>query len=69
MSGTLAAELADTPVLVDAVCPGLTAAFFGAYHLGPSPIAEGADSVVWAALLPDDGPGGGFVRDGNPVPW
>jgi hypothetical protein len=69
MSGTLAAELADTPVLVDAFCPGLTATFDGADQKGASPIAEGADSVVWAALLPDDGPRGGFVRDGNPVPW
>ena len=30
---------------------------------------EGAASVVWAALLPDDGPAGGFFRDGEPVAW
>jgi len=25
--------------------------------------------VMWAALLPDDGPTGGFYRDGQPLPW
>jgi hypothetical protein len=24
---------------------------------------------VWAATLPDDGPSGGFFRDGREVPW
>jgi hypothetical protein len=24
---------------------------------------------VWAATLPDDGPTGGFFRDGRPLPW
>ena len=31
-------------------------------------MAEGAASVVRAALLPDDGPTGGFYRDGRPLP-
>jgi NAD(P)-dependent dehydrogenase (short-subunit alcohol dehydrogenase family) len=26
-------------------------------------------SVMWAVLLPDDGPSGGFFRDGRPVDW
>ena len=25
--------------------------------------------IVWAALLSDDGPTGGFFRDGLPLPW
>jgi hypothetical protein len=24
---------------------------------------------VWAAMLPDDGPSGGFYRDGEPLAW
>jgi hypothetical protein len=32
-------------------------------------VHEGAASVVWAALLSDDGPTGGFFRDGRPLPW
>jgi hypothetical protein len=26
-------------------------------------------SVLWAVDLPDDGPTGGFFRDGQPLPW
>jgi len=66
---TLAAELADTPILVNAVCPGLTATWPGAEATGARPIDEGAASVAWAARLPDNGPRGGFFRDGHPLPW
>ena len=69
LTSTLAAELADTPILVNAVCPGLTATFDGAEQMGARPIEAGADSVLWAALLPDHGPRGGFFRDGEPLPW
>ena len=30
--------------------------------------SEGAAGAVWAARLPDDGPSGGFFRDGEPLP-
>lgn len=30
---------------------------------------RGAASVVWWTTLPDDGPTGGFFRDGQPLPW
>ena len=69
LTATLAAELADTPILVNAVCPGLTATWPGAEQMGARPVAEGAASVVWAATLPDDGPRGGFFRDGRPLGW
>ena len=69
LTAKLAAELAGTGVLVDAVCPGLTATAPGMEAMGARPIAEGAASVLWAELLPDDGPSGGFFRDGKPVPW
>lgn len=69
LTSTLAAELAETPILVNAGCPGLTATFDGAEQMGARPIDDGADSVLWAVLLPDDGPRGGFFRDGRPVPW
>lgn len=69
LTSTLAAELANSPILVNAVCPGLTATFDGAEQMGARPVEVGAESVLWAALLPDDGPRGGFFRDGEPVPW
>ena len=66
---TLDAELAETSVLVNAVCPGLTATFPGAEDMGARPVQESARGVVWAATLGDDGPRGGFFRDGEPLPW
>jgi hypothetical protein len=33
------------------------------------PVAEGARSVAWACLLGDDGPTGGFFRDGREIAW
>jgi NAD(P)-dependent dehydrogenase (short-subunit alcohol dehydrogenase family) len=69
LTATLAAELADSQILVNAVCPGLTATWPGAEQMGARPIGEGAASIVWAATLPDDGPSGGLFRDGHPLPW
>ena len=31
--------------------------------------SESIERVVWAATLPDDGPTGGFFRDGRPLKW
>lgn len=63
----LAAEVRGTGILVNAVCPGWVATNMGGP--GGRPVAEGAASVVYAAMLPDDGPTGGFFRDGKPLPW
>lgn len=63
----LAGELRRDRILVNTVCPGWTATDMGGH--GGRPVADGAASVVWAALLPDDGPTGGFFRDGAPLPW
>lgn len=62
----LAAELRKDRILVNAVCPGWTATDMGG---GGRPVADGARGIVWAATLPDDGPTGGFFRDGRPLPW
>ena len=63
----LAAELQDDGVLVNAVCPGWVATEMGG--AGGRPISEGAAGIVWAALLADDGPSGGFFRDEQPLEW
>jgi NAD(P)-dependent dehydrogenase (short-subunit alcohol dehydrogenase family) len=63
----LAAELVGTGMLVNAICPGWVATDMGG--TGGRPVAEGAAGIVWAATLPDDGPTGGFFRDGHPLPW
>jgi NAD(P)-dependent dehydrogenase (short-subunit alcohol dehydrogenase family) len=66
LTRVLADELRGDGVLVNAVCPGWTATDMGG---GGRPIPAGAASVVWAVTLPDDGPTGGFFRDGRPLPW
>jgi NAD(P)-dependent dehydrogenase (short-subunit alcohol dehydrogenase family) len=59
--------LAGTGVLVNSVCPGWVATGMGGR--GGRLVHDGAASVVWGAMLPDDGPTGGFFRDGRPVAW
>lgn len=63
----LAETLGRDGVLVNAVCPGWVATDMGG--AGGRPVADGAAGVVWAALLPDDGPTGQFFRDRERIPW
>ncbi|RWD60063.1 MAG: SDR family NAD(P)-dependent oxidoreductase [Mesorhizobium sp.] len=63
----LAAELRSTGVLVNSICPGWVATDMGGP--GGRPVAQGAAGIVWAATLPDEGPTGGFFRDGKRLPW
>ena len=61
----LAAELPRARV--NSVCPGWVATDMGG--AGGRPVGEGAASVIWAIDVPDDGPTGGFFRDGRSLPW
>ena len=35
----------------------------------PQTPEEGAESIIWLAQLPDNGPSGQFFRDQNIIPW
>lgn len=65
----LARELKNTPIKVNSVCPGFVATYPGTENWGARPVADGARGIVWAATLDDNGPSGGFFRDGQILSW
>jgi NAD(P)-dependent dehydrogenase (short-subunit alcohol dehydrogenase family) len=67
LTRTLAGELRNAGILVNAVCPGWVATDMGGS--GGRPVADGAAGIIWAATLPDSGPTGGFFQDGKPLQW
>lgn len=68
LTTTLAASLARTPILINAVDPGRVVSHpeRGDDEDDRSP-AEAAKGVVWAATLESGGPSGGLFFDGEPV--
>jgi len=64
----LTAELGEENILVNSVCPGWVRTDMGGANARRS-VEEGAETPVWLATLPDDGPRGGFFRDREPIPW
>ncbi len=62
----LAAELKEAKV--NTVCPGWCHTDMGGPEAPRTP-AQGADTAVWLATLPADGPTGGFFRDRQAIAW
>jgi NAD(P)-dependent dehydrogenase (short-subunit alcohol dehydrogenase family) len=64
----LAAAAGSADVKVNAMCPGWVRTDMGGGAAPRSP-EEAADTLVWLATLPADGPTNGFFRDRRPIAW
>jgi NAD(P)-dependent dehydrogenase (short-subunit alcohol dehydrogenase family) len=63
----LSTELSGDGFKVNSACPGFVNTDMGGPMGAQKPVEDGAAGIVWLATLPDDGPTGGFFRDGAPV--
>ncbi len=68
LTRTLAADERESGLLVNSVCPGWVRTDMGGDN-APRSVPEGADTAVWLATLPSDGPSGGFFRNREPIAW
>jgi NAD(P)-dependent dehydrogenase (short-subunit alcohol dehydrogenase family) len=64
----LAVETRDSGVLVNSACPGWVRTDMGGPD-APGTVEEGADTIVWLAMLPAEGPTGGFFADRKQIEW
>jgi NAD(P)-dependent dehydrogenase (short-subunit alcohol dehydrogenase family) len=68
LTRTTAADLHGTGILVNAMCPGWVRTDMGGSG-APRSVEQGADTAVWLATLPAEGPSGGYFRDRKQIPW
>jgi NAD(P)-dependent dehydrogenase (short-subunit alcohol dehydrogenase family) len=64
----LSAESEGMGILVNSVDPGWVRTAMGGRGANRS-VEKGAETAVWLATLPDNGPTGGFFRDRRAIPW
>ena len=64
----LAAETEGMGILVNSVDPGWVRTAMGGRGATRS-VEKGAETPLWLATLPDDGPTGGFFRDRRVIAW
>jgi NAD(P)-dependent dehydrogenase (short-subunit alcohol dehydrogenase family) len=58
----------EDDIKINVMCPGWVRTDMGGSG-APKSVEDGADTAVWLATLPDDGPTGGFFRNRKPIPW
>ncbi|WP_376694071.1 SDR family NAD(P)-dependent oxidoreductase [Wenzhouxiangella sp. EGI_FJ10409] len=63
-----AAQALGESVKVNSACPGWVRTDMGGEQ-ATSSVEEGADTPIWLATLPDDGPTGGFFRRRRAIDW
>ena len=64
----LAAAVKGSGVLVNCVNPGWVRTRMGG-QAAPRSVEQGADTIVWVATLPEDGPTGKFFSDRHEIAW
>jgi NAD(P)-dependent dehydrogenase (short-subunit alcohol dehydrogenase family) len=64
----LARELEPRRISINAVCPGWVRTDMGGSS-APRSVKQGADGIVWAATLGEDGPTGRWFRDREEIDW
>ena len=68
MTIQFAKELKDTPIKVNAICPGYCATDING-NSGPRSAAQGAVAAIQYATIGDDGPTGGYFNEEGRIPW
>lgn len=68
LTRVLAAEVRDHNILVNAIDPGWVRTEMGGPGANGS-VEKGAETIVWAATLPDGGPSGQYLHDKQPLDW
>ena len=64
----LANAYADTFLKVNSAFPGWVKTDMGT-EWAPMEVSEGAETLVWLATLPKEGPNGGFFHKKQPISW
>ncbi|WP_026376249.1 SDR family NAD(P)-dependent oxidoreductase [Aestuariibacter salexigens] len=65
---TSAKTVENTNVKINAMCPGWVHTRMGGKDAPRTP-EQGADTAIWLACIPEDGPNGMFFRDRTPIKW
>ena len=68
MTVILASELSGSNILVNTMNPGWVRTDMGRKNV-PRSVERGADTSIWLATLPDNGPSGKFFLDRKEIPW
>lgn len=64
----LAQETRGQNIKVNSMCPGWVQTDMGGSG-APLTAEQGADTAIWLATLPDDGPTDGFFKERQPIEW
>ena len=68
MTRVMADEIKDIDIKINTMAPGWVRSDMGGAS-APRSLSQGADTIIWLATLPKDGPSGGFFEDRAPANW